>query len=76
MDIKILSITKNWLDIKNAALNTISKQTNKEPTSEWKRRILLSEHSPIRKLKISWRWEQLKYWISVHQNKVALNCEV
>ena len=66
MEVKILSITKNWLDIKNAALNTIRKQTNKEPTSEWKRHILLAEHSPIRKLKISWRWENLKYWISVH----------
>lgn len=66
MDVKILSITKNWLDIKNSALNTISKQTNKEPTSEWKRKILLSEHSPIRKLKISWKWIGLKYWVSVH----------
>lgn len=66
MDIKILSITKNWLDIKNAALNTIGKQSNKEPTSEWKRRILLCEHSPIRKLKISWKWINLKYWVSVH----------
>lgn len=55
-----------WQDIKDATMNTIGKNTGKYPTSEWKRNLILSEHSPIRKLKISWKWEQLKYWISVH----------
>ena len=55
-----------WQDIKDATMNTIGKNTGKYPTSEWKRNLILSEHSPIRKLKISWKWEQFKYWISVH----------
>ena len=55
-----------WQDIKDATMNTIGKNTGKYPTSEWKRNLILSEHSPIRKLKIAWKWEQLKYWISVH----------
>lgn len=66
MKCTLKSITNNWLDIKQAALTTISKDSNKEPTSEWKRRALLSEHSMIRKLRISSKWEDLKYWVSVH----------
>lgn len=56
----------NWEDIKNAALNTIGKSNGSYPTSEWKRKILMAEHSPIRKLIFSWRWKDLKYWVSVH----------
>ena len=55
-----------WQDIKDSTMNTIGKSTGKYPTSDWKHKLLLSEHSPIRKLKISWRWEELKYWVSVH----------
>ena len=66
MKVKILDITKNWLDIKNAALTTVGKQSLKEPTSKWKKQILLCEHSPIRKFKISWKWSDLKSWVSVH----------
>lgn len=56
----------NWQEIKDATMNTIGKSTGAYPSSEWKRRLLLSEHSPIRKLKISWRWVSIKYWVSVH----------
>lgn len=56
----------NWQEIKDATMNTIGKSTGAYPSSEWKRKLLLSEHSPIRKLKISWRWIAIKYWVSVH----------
>lgn len=55
-----------WQQIKDATMNTIGKDTGKYPTSEWKRQLLISEHSPIRKLKINWKWIDLKYWVSVH----------
>ena len=66
MKIELRHYIDYWQDIKNATMNTIGKSTGKYPTSEWKRNLLMSEHSPIRKLKVSWRWEDLKYWISVH----------
>lgn len=47
-------------------MNTIGKTTGSYPTSEWKRKLLLSEHSPIRRLKFYWRWKDLMYWVSVH----------
>jgi len=66
MKIELRNYIDFWADIKNTTMNTIGKNTGKYPTSEWKRQLLLSEHSPIRKLKISWRWLDLKYWVSVH----------
>lgn len=55
-----------WQDVKDATMNTINKNTGKYPESNWKRKLLMSEHSPIRKLKMSWRWLGIKSWISVH----------
>jgi len=66
MKIELRSYIDYWQEIKNTTMNTIGKNTGKYPTSDWKRQLLLSEHSPIRKLKISWRWLDLKYWVSVH----------
>lgn len=37
-----------WQVIKDSALFTIHKEHGKYPTSEWKKRILMAEHSPIR----------------------------
>jgi hypothetical protein len=56
----------DWLNVKNKALGTIGKETNKFPTDNWKAMILMSEHSPIRDLIYSWKWVDIKSWISVH----------
>lgn len=55
-----------WQDVKDSAMNTIGKTTGKYPNSEWKFKMLLCEHSPIRLIKLSHTWENLKSWISVH----------
>lgn len=64
--IDIFKHEDNWQDVKDSTMNTIGKTTGKYPTSEWKRRLLLSEHSPIRRIKFYWRWKDLLYWVSVH----------
>ena len=56
----------NWQDVKNTTMNTIGKDTGKYPSSEYKRKLILSEHSPIRRIKFYWRWVDLKSWVSVH----------
>lgn len=55
-----------WQDVKDATMNTINKNTGKYPESDWKRKLLMSEHSPIRKIKMAWRWLGVKSWVSVH----------
>lgn len=57
----------SWRDVANAARTTIGKEAGEgEPSSKWKRHILLCEHSPIRKLCFNWKWVDLPYWVSVH----------
>lgn len=66
-EVKLLSFSGSWRGVANAANTTIDREDGtKEPTSWWKRRMLMCEHSPIRKFKFSWRWYNLKYWVSVH----------
>ena len=72
--IDIFKHEDNWQDIKDSTMNTIGKTTGSYPDSEWKRRLLMSEHSPIRRSKFYWRWVKLKYWVSVHivRHKVGI----
>ena len=56
----------NWQDVKDSTMNTIGKTTGSYPTSEWKRRLLLCEHSPIRRGTISWKFDEIPYCISTH----------
>ena len=58
-----------WQDVKNATMVTINKMRGRYPDSEWKLRLLLSEHSPIRKIKINYIWLGLKSWVSVHYTR-------
>ena len=59
--------SETWEWVKTCTLNTIGKKLgkNKEITSEWKQKILESEHSPIRELWFGIRME-IPYWVSVH----------
>lgn len=65
----------NWQDIKDSTMNTIKKNTGKYPDSEWKRRLIISEHSPIRRMKFYWRWINLKSWVSVHMVRHKIGIE-
>ena len=66
MKIKVLKYEDSWQEVKNATMTTINKEGGKYPDSEWKRKLLLSEHSPIRKIWFNWKWFDLKSWVSVH----------
>jgi len=67
MKVKFLGTRGSWKDVVNSARTTINMEHGeKEPSSSWKRRMLLAEHSPIRQLTIKWKWFDLKYWVSTH----------
>lgn len=55
-----------WQDIKNATMTTISKNTGKYPDSAWKKKLLKSEHSPVRIGKIIVKCYDVPSWVSVH----------
>ena len=66
MKVEILNYKDNWQAVKDAAMATIGKSGGKYPDSEWKRKILLAEHSPIRLLEFTVRMTDIPYWVSVH----------
>jgi hypothetical protein len=67
MQCKFLGVKGNWREIANSANTTINKEPGtKEPSSQWKRRMLLCEHSPIRQLIFKAKWYGVKRWVSDH----------
>lgn len=65
----------DWLKIKVACMTTISKKAKNIPDSEWKRKLLICEHSPLRRGEISWKWENIPYAISTHFARHHEGCE-
>ena len=67
MELKVLGVKGTWREVANSANTTVRlAEGEREPSSKWKRRMLLCEHSPIRQLMIKCKWYDLKYWVSVH----------
>lgn len=65
--IKWYEYIDNWINMKRSARTTIDRDGGGTyPTDAWKKTILLAEHSPIRRIRFSWQWENLKSWVSVH----------
>ena len=65
--IKWLEYNNVWSKVKRSARTTIGQEgEGKTPSTSWKKTILLAEHSPIRKIKVAWKWCDIKSWVSVH----------
>jgi len=72
----ITNFNINWQAIKSACMTTIRKEAGEgEPTQAWKRKLLLCEHSPIRRGVISWKWPEIPYAISTHFARHHEGCE-
>ena len=72
---KITYFNINWMRIKEACMTTISKKAKKMPDREWRRKLLICEHSPIRRGELSWKWELIPYAISTHFVRHHNGCE-
>lgn len=76
MHVRIIGVLSSWRKVADAARTTVNKLAGTgEPSSDWKRRMLLAEHSPVRKLRIEWKWYELKSWVSVHFIRHKLGIE-
>lgn len=69
MDFKVeivkLPTQRDWEWVKYCTLNTVGKKSLTAPTDEWKKKLVLSEHSPLRELWFGIRME-IPYYVSVH----------
>lgn len=64
---EIIKIKGDWAEVLDDARLTAGKEPlGKEPSDEWKRTILISEHSPIRALIFKWDWRSIMTWVATH----------
>ena len=75
MKCEIIKVNGTWRDIADAARTTVHMDRGtEEPSDSWKKHMLLSQLSPIRKMTINWKWTDIPYWVSVHlvRHKVGI----
>lgn len=59
-----------WRRVKNHCRTTDNKGfTEKEPNEEFKHKLLISEHTPIRLLEFDWSWRGIPYWLSTEWSR-------
>ena len=62
--VTVVKFDVNWTEIKNACRKTISMKDSKiEPDSEWRRKLLLAEHSPLRHSLITVDIEDVPFYV-------------
>lgn len=67
MKTELLKIKGNWQDVVDDCRATVSKPPlGHEPSTKFKREILIAEHTPIRDIILRWRWSKIKSWIATH----------
>lgn len=77
MQTEILKIKGTWQEVVDDCRATVGKESlGKEPSKDFKRNILISEHSPIRAIVIKWRWQDMPHWITVHWVRHKWECFV
>lgn len=67
MIVEYKGIKGSWRDVADACNTTINRSVGtKEPSAKFKYKILLAEHSPIRRLYFKFKISEIPYWVSVH----------
>lgn len=63
-------ILTDWKRVKNHCRTTDNKDfTDNEATDTFKKKLLISKHSPIRLLEFDWSWKGIKYWLSTEWSR-------
>ena len=66
----------SWKRVLNAARRTVGKTyLDKEPSTSWKAKVLLAEHSPIRLLEYDFGWRKIRQWVTTHLVRHHEGCE-
>lgn len=74
---QIINIKGDWTEVLNDCRHTVSKPPlDKEPSESFIRRVLISEHSPIRSIRFKWLWAGIKSWSCTHWVRHMWECFV
>lgn len=67
---EIMKVKGDWMEVVDDCRATVGKETlGKEPSTSFKQKILIAEHSPIRDISIKWRWRDIPSWVATHWSR-------
>jgi len=76
MNVFLKGMTGTWREVADAARTTVNMEAGTgRPSDTWIRRMLLSEHSPIRKIQFAWKWYDLLWWVQTHFTRHKIGVE-
>jgi hypothetical protein len=77
MKTEIIKIKGDWNEVMNDCRSTVGKEYKSTiPSDEFKRKILIAEHSPIRDISVKWIWKEIKSWIATHFSRHKWECYI
>jgi hypothetical protein len=75
MKTKLLKIKGDWQEVVNDCRATVGKdELGREPSTAFKKSILISEHSPIRSISVKWIWKNIASWVATHFSRHKWEC--
>lgn len=75
MNTEIKKIKGSWEEVVDDCRATVGKPPlGHEPSEDFKRRILIAEHGPIRTISVKWAWHGIKSWIATHWSRHKWEC--
>lgn len=77
MKTEITKIKGDWMEVASDCRSTVGKPPlDHEPSTEFKKKILIAEHSPIRDISVKWKWHNIKSWVATHWVRHKWECFV
>ncbi|MBQ5627768.1 MAG: FAD-dependent thymidylate synthase, partial [Bacteroidaceae bacterium] len=74
---KIIKVKGDWEEVVDDCRSTAGKPPlGKEPSEQFKRGILIAEHSPIRNISIKWKWTNIPSWVATHFSRHKWECYI
>lgn len=65
---EILKIKGDWIEVASDCRSTVGKPPlNHEPSVDFKKKILIAEHSPIRDISVKWTWRGIKSLVATQE---------
>ena len=75
MKTEIFKIKGDWQEVVNDCRATVGKgELGKNPSIQFKKEILISEHSPIRDISFKWIWKNIPSWVATHFSRHKWEC--
>lgn len=76
MNVKILAVDGDWRRVADCANVTVGREDGtKDPSSLWIKKMIASEHSPIRVMFIYAEFRDIPYWLSTQMSRHHVGVE-